>query len=261
MGHGAWITKSAAAIAVLALGLSAGLSTAEAKGGPPGKGGGGGGNGKDRSAPTIHTPATVTSGAFLSSGAVVTFGVTVVDDKDPAPTVTVSPPSGSMFPVGSTTVTVTATDATGNTSTKSFDVTVTQVSLPKDYKAYWYDSYSDVYFEWDITIGADLTISGSGRQTALLYLYEWYDTYVVEMPSGLSGSGTVSGTVDSDGSFHVESSSSYWTTDGDVFEQVTPGFSGSVIPSIHSSGSYVGFVGVSPLGLPSPGDNGWSSQP
>jgi hypothetical protein len=36
----------------------------------------------------------------------------------------VSPASGSVFPVGTTTVTATATDAAGNTTTKTFTVTV-----------------------------------------------------------------------------------------------------------------------------------------
>ena len=49
-----------------------------------------------------------------------------------APTVSCSKTSGSTFPIGTTTVTCTATDASGNTSSKSFTVTVkgasTQIS-------------------------------------------------------------------------------------------------------------------------------------
>ncbi|MFN8165960.1 MAG: HYR domain-containing protein [Bacteroidia bacterium] len=40
--------------------------------------------------------------------------------------------SGSFFTVGTTTVTSTATDAAGNTSTCSFDVTVTDGENPAD---------------------------------------------------------------------------------------------------------------------------------
>lgn len=43
-------------------------------------------------------------------------------------TVDVSPPSGSVFPGGTTTVTITATDSCGNMSVETFDVTVTSVS-------------------------------------------------------------------------------------------------------------------------------------
>jgi hypothetical protein len=43
-------------------------------------------------------------------------------------TVTASPPSGTTFPTGTTTVTITATDACGNTAMNTFDVTVNGVS-------------------------------------------------------------------------------------------------------------------------------------
>ena len=108
MRHIAWITKSAVAIAVLVLGLSVALLPAEAKGAPPGKGGGAGAKAKDTTPPTIYAPSAVTAGTLVASGATAWFGVNVTDDRDPAPTVTVSPPAGSTFPVGTTTVTVTA---------------------------------------------------------------------------------------------------------------------------------------------------------
>src|SRR5207249_2688334 len=52
-------------------------------------------------------------------------------------TVTVTPPSGSTFPKGTTTVNVTATDPAGNTATCSFTVTVNdatfaQLTCPSD---------------------------------------------------------------------------------------------------------------------------------
>jgi hypothetical protein len=45
-------------------------------------------------------------------------------DNCPGVTLGVSPASGSVFPVGTTTVTATATDAAGNTTTRTFAVTV-----------------------------------------------------------------------------------------------------------------------------------------
>lgn len=54
----------------------------------------------------------------------VDFELSASDDCDPSPSVTSSPPSGSLFPVGTTTVTVTSTDAQGNVSTCTFDVVV-----------------------------------------------------------------------------------------------------------------------------------------
>jgi hypothetical protein len=46
------------------------------------------------------------------------------DDCDPNPRLVCDPPSGSLFPLGTTTVTCTATDRCGNTASCSFTVTV-----------------------------------------------------------------------------------------------------------------------------------------
>ena len=66
--------------------------------------------------------ATTTTGA---SKVVSWTDPTATDDVDPAPTVGCTPPSGSAFDLGTTTITCTATDASGNTSSASFNVTVT----------------------------------------------------------------------------------------------------------------------------------------
>jgi X-Pro dipeptidyl-peptidase len=52
---------------------------------------------------------------------------TATDNEDPSPAVTCTPASGSLFPVGTTTVTCTARDAHGNTSSDTFDVKVTWI--------------------------------------------------------------------------------------------------------------------------------------
>src|SRR5207244_1727432 len=51
-------------------------------------------------------------------------------DNCPGVTVACAPPSGSTFPTGTTTVTCTATDAAGNTSACSFNVTVNEMEAP-----------------------------------------------------------------------------------------------------------------------------------
>jgi len=56
----------------------------------------------------------------------VTFRLPAATDAvDPSPIVTATPASGSLFPVGSTTVTVRARDHSGNTTTEHFTLTVT----------------------------------------------------------------------------------------------------------------------------------------
>jgi HYR domain-containing protein len=69
-----------------------------------------------------------------ADGAVVNFAYpagSVTDAADPNPTVDCDPESGSLFPFGSTTVTCTATDASGNVSEPDeFDVLVQEGELP-----------------------------------------------------------------------------------------------------------------------------------
>src|SRR5207253_6536063 len=61
---------------------------------------------------------------------VVNFTVTASGGCSP-PTVVANPPSGSTFPVGTTTVTATASDTCGNSASCSFTVTV--LPPPPDY--------------------------------------------------------------------------------------------------------------------------------
>jgi len=79
---------------------------------------------KDTTPPQIVCPANLTVPSSVDHLVPVTFAVTATDNCDPAPTVVTSPSSGSLFPVGTTTVNCSATDTSGNTSTCSFTVTV-----------------------------------------------------------------------------------------------------------------------------------------
>jgi hypothetical protein len=77
----------------------------------------------DVTPPTL-TVADVVVDATGPSGAVATYEVGAADDTDASPTVTCAPPSGSLFPIGDTGVTCTATDASGNVASASFTVHV-----------------------------------------------------------------------------------------------------------------------------------------
>ncbi len=84
----------------------------------------------DTENPALTVPANITvSNDAGVCGAVVTFTATATDNC-PGVTVVSTPPSGSTFAVGTTTVTVTATDAHGNPTTKSFTVTVNDTEKP-----------------------------------------------------------------------------------------------------------------------------------
>jgi hypothetical protein len=81
----------------------------------------------DTTAPELlGVPADVTVTATGPSGAVVHYDApTALDVVDASPDVACAPGSGTTFAVGSTTVTCTAIDDRNNTSSASFDVTVT----------------------------------------------------------------------------------------------------------------------------------------
>jgi hypothetical protein len=74
--------------------------------------------------PTIAVPAAITVPATSPAGATVDFSVTATSPFDSGPTVECAPTSGSLFPIGTSTVACIATDAGGNHSSASFPVTV-----------------------------------------------------------------------------------------------------------------------------------------
>jgi len=86
---------------------------------------------EDTTPPTVNCPGNITVETHDPSGTTVTYIVTAMDTCDPHPRVTCTPTSGSHFPVGTTTVTCTATDACGNKSARChFTVTVNFVNHP-----------------------------------------------------------------------------------------------------------------------------------
>jgi HYR domain len=78
----------------------------------------------DTTPPVIAHHDDVVTDATGPGGATVAYTVTATDDIDPAPVVSCTPPSASQFAIGTTTVSCTATDAAGNSSTATFAVTV-----------------------------------------------------------------------------------------------------------------------------------------
>jgi hypothetical protein len=84
---------------------------------------------RDATAPVISVPANQTVEATGSDGTIVEFATNASDLVDGAVAVSASISSGSKFPIGTTTVTLTAIDAAGNTATGSFTVTV-QTAAP-----------------------------------------------------------------------------------------------------------------------------------
>jgi hypothetical protein len=86
----------------------------------------------DREAPSVSVPADIVQTApFGAPGLPVAYTVGVTDNvTSPSPVVACTPPSGSTFAPGTTTVTCTGTDAAGNSAAKTFKVTVKSADPP-----------------------------------------------------------------------------------------------------------------------------------
>jgi hypothetical protein len=85
----------------------------------------------DDTPPTLSLPGTITVNATSSQGAAVTYTVTATDPDNATNQLTIdcSPASGSTFPNGTTTVTCTATDPSGNSSSGQFHIIVNDTDL------------------------------------------------------------------------------------------------------------------------------------
>jgi uncharacterized repeat protein (TIGR03803 family) len=83
----------------------------------------------DVTAPVLAVPADIVVDAAAAEGAQVAYTVTASDDSGGSVDVLCTPASGSVFPNGVTTVTCTAVDPSGNTSTGNFSVTVLRQNL------------------------------------------------------------------------------------------------------------------------------------
>ena len=87
----------------------------------------------DTQPPSISCPANVTAvGTPGVPTVVVNYPPPTASDNCPGVTTACVPPSGSSFPIGVTTVTCTATDASGNTATCSFTVSTFDLRLIDD---------------------------------------------------------------------------------------------------------------------------------
>lgn len=84
---------------------------------------------RDTIAPTLTVPADQVLEATSAAGAAATFAATATDAVG-VTALTYSTASGSTFPLGTTTVSVTAQDAAGNATSGSFSITVQDTTAP-----------------------------------------------------------------------------------------------------------------------------------
>jgi hypothetical protein len=84
----------------------------------------------DTTLPVITVPANANVSAVSAGGAPYSFTASALDDIDGAIAVACTPASGSVFPLGTTTVGCNATDSHGNLATATFAVTVRDTVPP-----------------------------------------------------------------------------------------------------------------------------------
>ncbi|HEX7318165.1 MAG TPA: HYR domain-containing protein [Pyrinomonadaceae bacterium] len=131
---------------------------------------------RDTTKPQLTLPAGQTLEATGPSGAVATFNASADDVVGGSLPVTFSAASGSTFPLGTTTVTVTATDAAGNTATGTFDIVVRDTTIPS------------------LNVPANLTLEATGPAGAVA-------TYAATANDTVSGNVTVNYSVASGSTF------------------------------------------------------------
>lgn len=88
------------------------------------------GAGGDETSPVLALPNEVTVEATSASGAEINYIASAEDDVDGVIEPECNPPPGATFAIGTTTVTCTATDSAGNSSTGEFPVTVQDTTAP-----------------------------------------------------------------------------------------------------------------------------------
>jgi hypothetical protein len=80
----------------------------------------------DKTPPTFNLPGAIAADATSPLGAAISYSASATDNLDPSPTITCSPGSGSVFPIGITNVNCATSDKAGNLASVSpgFQVTV-----------------------------------------------------------------------------------------------------------------------------------------
>lgn len=147
---------------------------------------------RDTTPPTLSLPTDITQTASSSLGNVVSFTATAFDIVDGNVPVVCTPPSGLVFPLGTTIVSCIATDTAGNMATGSFSVKIT-VSwsglLPP------VTTHGDKAFKLGSTIPIKFQLTGASAGitdlTARLFLTKLSDTPgVIEVEASSTSAAT-----------------------------------------------------------------------
>jgi len=152
----------------------------------------------DKMAPQFDEIDNITTTADKAEGKDVVFTLpTPTDNVDASPSIVASPASGSTFGVGETTVTVTATDAAGQTFQRTFKITVNNpvpvlTSIDPDTKTYLDAGFTMTIHGDKFMPNSVVRMDGSDRPTTFVSFTE----LTTEIPaSDMNAAGTKTVTV------------------------------------------------------------------
>jgi hypothetical protein len=120
--------------------------------------------------PVLTVPQEVRAEATSEGSVNVTFTVTATDNADPNPSIVCTPASGSLFAVGTTTVSCVATDASSNSVTRTFNVIVTAPPIAATTTSVTYSPAAPSYGQ-PVTLSASVA-SGSGTPSGSVEFYD-----------------------------------------------------------------------------------------
>jgi HYR domain/Fibronectin type III domain len=159
---------------------------------------------RDVTPPTLTLPGTQTVNVNATSAS-VSYTVTAQDGSTPV-TPSCAPPSGSSFPLGTTTVTCTATDSAGNTRSGTFSVVVQDATPPN----------VSITGGPTGTVGSTATITFTTNEGTLTCALDGGSFSACSSPASLTGLSSGSHTFQvraTDGAGNAATASRSWTVD------------------------------------------------
>lgn len=137
---------------------------------------------RDATAPVVAAHANVNAAPASASGAIVNYAAASATDAVGVSSITYSQNSGTLFPVGTTVVTITARDAANNVGTGTFTVTVAPLTALQNWRQQYFGNPGNTgnaadNADWDLdgitnimefAFGTDPT-SGASGPPALQY--------------------------------------------------------------------------------------------
>jgi hypothetical protein len=128
---------------------------------------------EDTTGPVLNLPDDITEEATGPNGNVVNYNATASDQVDGDVNVDCTPASGSQFPIATTTVNCSATDAAGNTANGTFTVTVQDTLAPTDIQFVGNINDGDSFFFGEVPAKPTCTATdgGSGLDSCVVSGY------------------------------------------------------------------------------------------